>query len=123
MQNISHLSMLFFRRPGIPEFRRGGEGENLLVVEDRDEASDTLGGVRCPICKWRPMRSSLWTCWDCDHPEYFYDGCGTSWNTFETRGMCPTCEHQWKWTTCHSCLGWSRHLDWYEKDNRDRAPD
>jgi len=80
-----------------------------------DDTSDVeVPGIRCPLCKWRPKRSDMWTCWDCDHPEYFYDGCGTEWNTFETEGVCPTCLHQWNWTSCFNCFLWSRHVDWYE---------
>lgn len=99
--------MLLFRRSS-DETTPVGSGES--VVEG------TLSGIRCPICKWRPQRSSVWTCWDCDYPEYFYDGCGTEWNTFETRGVCPTCLHQWAWTSCLACAGWSRHVDWYADD-------
>jgi hypothetical protein len=73
--------------------------------------------IRCPLCKWRPNRSSRWFCGDCDYPEYFFEGCGTAWNTFTTRGLCPRCGHQWRWTICLSCHGWSRHEEWYE--NRD----
>jgi hypothetical protein len=116
MQNISFFPLMSFRRPQIAEFRRGGGDDILPVVREAEDISEELSGISCPICKWRPTRSSLWTCWDCDYPEYFYDGCGTNWNTFETEGACPTCAHQWKWTSCHSCLGWSRHLDWYESE-------
>ena len=38
-----------------------------------------------------------------------------AWNTFETRGKCPDCAHQWRWTSCLRCEGWSRHEDWYVK--------
>jgi hypothetical protein len=54
-------------------------------------------------------------CSSCGHPEYFDGGCGTTWNTFTTRGLCPGCGHQWRWTTCLACHGWSRHEDWYEQ--------
>jgi hypothetical protein len=43
-----------------------------------------------------------------------FDGCGARWNTFTTRGKCPGCRHQWQWTSCLRCLGWSLHEDWYE---------
>jgi hypothetical protein len=96
---------------------RGGTDEIEPVEFDVLEIDEALSGIRCPICKWRPLKSSLWTCWDCDYPEYFYDGCGTEWNTFQTHGQCPTCLHQWIWTSCLSCWGWSRHEDWYEDDD------
>jgi hypothetical protein len=70
--------------------------------------------IRCPLCKWRPKASSRWYCGDCDYPEYFFDGCGTAWNTFKTRGRCPGCGHQWRWTICLSCHRWFRHEEWYE---------
>ncbi len=98
------------------EFRHGEPDERMPVGSDLFEIEERLGGIRCPICQWRPLRSSLWTCWDCGHPEYFYDGCGIEWNTFETGGLCPTCSHQWTWTSCLSCWGWSRHEDWYEDE-------
>ena len=97
---------LFFRFGSDPE-------ETTPATENVDD--DAYAGIRCPYCKWRPTRDSVWTCWDCDHPEYFYNGCGTDWNTFDTRGVCPTCRHQWQWTSCHACYLWSRHEDWYEE--------
>jgi hypothetical protein len=73
-----------------------------------------IPGIRCPLCKWRPKRNDKWVCWDCEYPEYFYAGCGTAWNTFETLGTCPTCLHKWQWTSCFGCFMWSKHEDWYE---------
>jgi hypothetical protein len=78
----------------------------------RDLAND-FNRIRCPLCKWRPNASSRWYCGDCHYPEYFYEGCGTAWNTFVTRGLCPGCNHQWRWTIL-SCQRWSRHDEWYE---------
>ena len=77
---------------------------------DRDEA---FSGIRCPLCKWRPLRSSLWYCLTTGTPEPFFEGCGTEWNTFSTRGRCPGCSHQWRWTSCLRCSQWSKHEDWY----------
>lgn len=96
------------------EFRRTLPDEDMVKerVEEPDSA-DRARRIRCPICRWQPGTSDRWTCWDCEYPEYFYQGCGTEWNTFETGGECPTCFHQWVWTSCLSCLGWSRHEDWY----------
>src|SRR5215207_8670825 len=87
--------------------RFGRDCDDVVPVIQRDDES-ILAGIRCPHCKWRPDRKSSWTCWDCDHPEYFYFGCGTDWNTFDTQGICPTCRHQWIWTSCHACFLWSR---------------
>lgn len=35
------------------------------------------------------------------------------WNTFDTRGVCPNCDKQWKDTQCLECHRWSPHEDWY----------
>lgn len=71
----------------------------LDLASDRDRG----GRIRCPLCRWRPARSDRWVC-----------GCGESWNTFETRGRCPACGHQWTWTECLRCHGRSAHARWYE---------
>src|SRR5258707_12233694 len=80
-----------------------------------DEAETQLRRIRCPLCHWQPQSSSLWCCLNCGHPEYFYEGCGTSWNTFTTKGLCPGCLHQWRYTACLQCAGWSLHDDWYSE--------
>src|ERR1044071_547279 len=81
------------------------------------ENAEPFSGIRCPICKWQPKESSRWFCGDCDYPEYFFEGCGTAWNSFKTRGLCPGCGHQWRWTVCLSCYGWSPHNDWYTENS------
>jgi DNA-directed RNA polymerase subunit RPC12/RpoP len=86
------------------------------VSLDEDEAPE-FERIRCPACRWRPRASDRWVCGDRGHPEYFYSGCWTCWNTFDTRGLCPGCGHQWRWTCCLSCHEWSLHEDWYEKDD------
>jgi hypothetical protein len=82
-----------------------------------DETGTDFSRIRCPLCKWRPSASSLWYCSSCGHPEYFFDGCGMEWNTFTTRGLCPGCLHQWRWTSCLSCAGWSLHEAWYAEES------
>jgi hypothetical protein len=72
--------------------------------------------IRCPLCKWQPKSSHRWFCAPRDYPEYFDDGCGACWNTFSTRGRCPGCDHQWRWTACLNCQGWALHTDWYESE-------
>lgn len=69
--------------------------------------------IRCPKCGWQPNRESRWVCAPCGAPEWYEHGCFHSWNTFETRGRCPGCGHQWQWTACHACGQWSRHEEWY----------
>jgi hypothetical protein len=93
---------------------RGLELDNLIVSFLDDEES--FEGIRCPLCLWRPSASSLWCCASTGTPEPFVGGCGTSWNTFATRGRCPGCSHQWQWTSCLRCAAWSLHEDWYERD-------
>ena len=76
--------------------------------------------IRCPHCAWQPRRSSSWTCMPVGYPEYYQRGCGHSWNTFDTRGLCPGCSHQWLHTSCLSCNRWALHEAWYERERRDQ---
>jgi hypothetical protein len=82
-------------------------------LAESDEAKTDFSRIRCPFCKWQPQKTSRWWCVDVGFPEYFFEACGTGWNTFETRGRCPGCAHQWRWTTCLRCHENSRHEDWY----------
>jgi len=91
----------------------GRVGNGTLVVPKLGEV-DLFSGIRCPQCGWRPDGSSRWCCEAGDSPEPFFRGCGTVWNTFATRGCCPGCSHEWLWTSCLRCEGWSPHEDWYE---------
>jgi hypothetical protein len=92
--------------------------EKSLDRAKSEEKAQDFTGVRCPLCKWMPSASSRWYCADCEHPEYFFDGCGAIWNTFTTRGRCPGCGYQWHWTSCLRCAGWSRHEEWYENKHK-----
>jgi hypothetical protein len=87
-----------------------------IVEEEQEDEEPDSNRIRCPLCQWQPNAASHWVCADCEEPEYFFHGCGTSWNTFDTRGRCPGCAHQWRWTSCLRCEGWSLHEDWYTKD-------
>jgi hypothetical protein len=88
-------------------------------IPARAPESDTTAArpseIRCPLCLWVPTPRSRWYCCDCGHPEHYSGGCGMAWNTFETHGRCPGCDHQWRWTACLSCHEWSLHEDWYVK--------
>lgn len=95
-------------------FRRADETDE--PISELDNADVGLAGIRCPQCKWRPNKWSLWYCGPVGHPEYYFDGCGTEWNAFDTAGLCPNCRHQWVWTACLRCGEWSKHADWYEDD-------
>jgi len=85
---------------------------NRVTEDNADEKR--FRGIRCPLCQWRPLSASRWCCDASAAPEPFFQGCGTSWNTFATRGRCPSCAHQWRWTSCLRCAQWSLHEDWYE---------
>jgi len=78
------------------------------------EKDDSLAGIRCPLCSWRPSARDLWCCLSLGTPEPPFPSCGTQWNTFSSHGKCPGCSHQWQWTSCLRCEGWSLHNDWYE---------
>lgn len=80
-----------------------GRGRTDPAILDRPGDDDA--GVRCPFCGWRPSRRDMWAC----NP-----GCGTAWNTFDTRGECPDCGKRWSQTQCVKCGTWSPHDDWYE---------
>lgn len=95
-------------------FRKTDKTEEILKNFEIDSGKTDFEKIRCPLCRWSPNAASRWLCADADAPEYFYGGCFTNWNTFETRGKCPTCAHQWRWTSCLRCGGWSRHEDWYK---------
>ena len=60
--------------------------------------------IFCPLCSWRPTAEDRWCC---------SPGCGTEWNTFWTRALCPGCGHQWLETQCLRCLKRSPHEAWY----------
>jgi hypothetical protein len=64
----------------------------------------TLAGVRCPKCGWAPRAKNVWSC-----------NCGHCWNTFDTRGLCPQCQHQWEVTECLQCGERSPHEKWYAR--------
>jgi DNA-directed RNA polymerase subunit RPC12/RpoP len=90
------------------------------IIQDIEHEEDekTSSGIRCPLCGWRPTASSLWCCDTGGTPEPPFDGCGMIWNTFSTRGRCPRCGHQWRWTSCLACHRPSLHVDWYEEKNK-----
>ena len=96
-------------RPTLLE-RGGFDVEQALGQKPREPR------IRCPHCLWQPGRGSVWTCLSVGHPEHFQGGCGYSWNTFDTRGLCPGCSHQWTHTSCLACGRWALHEDWYERD-------
>jgi hypothetical protein len=66
--------------------------------------------IRCPRCAWEPGRHDLWMC-----------VCLHIWNTFDTRGVCPSCGRKWAETQCLRCAEWSPHDDWYEDERESPA--
>ena len=97
-----------FKRPDVWK-------EAHLVTIPRDKDDDHASErIRCPLCEWTPAPASTWCCFADGTPEPPFPWCGTSWNTFATHGRCPGCDHQWKWTSCLRCGGFSLHEDWYE---------
>jgi len=84
-------------------FDAGDPGSDDPSVLDLTVDGDRDGRIRCPLCGWRPARSDRWVC-----------GCGEEWNTFATRGRCPACSYQWRWTECLRCHRLSAHERWYE---------
>jgi hypothetical protein len=109
------LVKIIWRQAIFTAFRKTEKTEEILKLLETDENELKERRIRCPHCRWQPVKSSRWFCADCDYPEYFYNGCFTSWNTFATEGVCPGCAHQWIWTSCLRCAEWARHEDWYEK--------
>ncbi len=67
--------------------------------------------IHCPRCEWAPGPHDEWAC---------TPGCGTIWNTFETRARCPGCRKQWTVTVCLACLVGSAHEDWYHDEETGR---
>lgn len=96
-------------------FLKDNRAPTEIIVDDvEQDEDDQIHGIRCPHCRWRPSSSDRWCCECAFTPEPPFNSCGTSWNTFETRGRCPGCQHQWKWTSCIRCHKWSLHEAWYE---------
>jgi len=60
--------------------------------------------IYCPHCKWRPQPEDRWSC---------TPSCGTMWNTFWTRAVCPGCAVKWPQTQCFACERYSPHEKWY----------
>ena len=71
----------------------------------RSHGAPSRAGIACPHCGWQPSVGAQWVCAP--------DGCGTSWDTFETRARCPGCGARFPWTDCHACGRRSPHEDWY----------
>ena len=73
----------------------------------------TLAKIYCPKCEWTPgcpewpgvpVQDWRWRC---------APGCGSGWNTFQSKGVCPNCGKLWTDTQCPECHAWSQHDLWY----------
>jgi len=60
--------------------------------------------IHGPRCGWRPQAEDRREC---------TPSCGTAWNTFRTRGVCPGCGVKWPGTQCLECQRFSPHEAWY----------
>jgi len=114
----SALLTLYWLAVRIYLFQKTHTDEEVIdETLEEDEEENKFNRIRCPICSWQPDSYSRWVCRKSDYPEHFADGCGTAWNTFDTRGRCPGCAHQWIWTFCLRCRRWSLHEDWYSTES------
>jgi hypothetical protein len=68
--------------------------------------------IYCPRCRRKPRPEDRWVC------TRKIGGCGHSWDTFSTRGICPRCNWHWIITSCHACRRFSPHEDWYHEPER-----
>ena len=87
-----------------------GDPDKLRPPKVKDKQGERGGKarIRCPACAWEPQRGDTWSC-----------VCLFAWNTFDTGGVCPSCDRRWAETQCPKCHVWSRHLDWYADDDDD----
>jgi hypothetical protein len=73
---------------------------------------DRKAQIYCPHCKFRPRAEDRWFC---------VPSCGTVWNTFWTRGVCPGCSVRWPQTQCLQCDIYSPHEEWYHYPEPDKV--
>jgi hypothetical protein len=111
MDTVSHEALQRGAPPALPP--------GLFDVGRQHDESTRKERIRCPACQWQPAASSRWFCQETGAPEHFTGGCGEAWNTFTTRGRCPGCQYQWRWTACLKCDTWSLHDAWYESEDAD----
>ncbi|MCY7348596.1 MAG: hypothetical protein LH614_20595 [Pyrinomonadaceae bacterium] len=97
---LLQIYFLFRQSPGFGDYS---------ATEKLKDAPPDFSHIRCPLCRWQPQKSSRWHCSDFG----LHFGCGTNWNTFDTRGQCPGCRYRWQWTDCLRCFRSSPHEAWY----------
>lgn len=104
LPQIGGITIVYPRRRARPSIRAAAVLDPATNESTEGSSGQDPGGVgiRCPKCGWKPRAED---CWCCD--------CGHRWNTFDTGGVCPGCQHQWKTTQCPQCGEWSPHSEWY----------
>jgi hypothetical protein len=65
----------------------------------------TRPDIRCPACGVYQPIGDFWEC----NP----DGCGVSFDTFQSGGQCPHCAARFAWTQCIACEKASAHSAFY----------
>ena len=111
---MNHISDELEMNQNVRLLLQDGDVDGPLILPGIiNDEQERFARIRCPHCRWRPTSYDQWWCASCPEPEGFYGGCGATWNTFDTGGLCPGCKHQWKWTSCLECEEWSLHMDWY----------
>ena len=63
-------------------------------------------GFACPSCRTAPPLGPFWKC----------GACGQSFDTFETRGVCPGCAHEYPVTMCLDCSEQRPMTEWAAAD-------
>ena len=122
--SLNEISFLeFFQKKGIKRVEtimyHSGVGEKLLMINNEIARSDDeilyipsneIENVKfipiCPACDSAAPVGDHWMC----------DSCDTNWNTFDTQGVCPTCNKQYLNTSCPTCGKSSLHEQWYLKN-------
>lgn len=82
------------------------DGQLVEAQADADPRYVTLR-VMCPSCAWIPDGKDHWGCEHCD---------GDAFNTFETGGTCPHCEHTFEETWCPQCEHSAPYEWWWPED-------
>jgi GNAT superfamily N-acetyltransferase len=67
------------------------------------EAMRRPAAIRCPRCSWEHAGGDKWCC----------VGCGRTFDTFESRGLCPHCGFVSTTTECPGCEVSQPHFDFY----------
>ena len=76
------------------------------------DTSSKATDIHCPHCAWRPGPLDRWVC---------TPRCGTVFNTFWTRAVCPGCGVRWPKTQCLACGVFSPHELWYHRRAGERT--